>query len=73
MLRDRNDQQDSNVVTGMFFLNQHLVRVLFDSGADRSFIDKSLASRIKISPSTLDTHYDIEMADGKLVSTNSVI
>ncbi|GKF30465.1 hypothetical protein Tco_0100263 [Tanacetum coccineum] len=40
VLRDRSTQQDPNVVTGMFLLNQHLVRVLFDSGADRSFVRK---------------------------------
>ncbi|GJT58631.1 putative reverse transcriptase domain-containing protein [Tanacetum coccineum] len=37
MLKDRNAHQDPNVVTGMFLLNQHLARVLFDSGADKSF------------------------------------
>ncbi|GJT18688.1 reverse transcriptase domain-containing protein [Tanacetum coccineum] len=37
MMRDRNAHQDLNVVTGMFLLNQHLDRVLFDSGADKSF------------------------------------
>ncbi|GKA33394.1 reverse transcriptase domain-containing protein [Tanacetum coccineum] len=37
MLRDRNPHQDPNLVTGMFLLNQHLARVLFDSGADKSF------------------------------------
>ncbi|GJS21310.1 reverse transcriptase domain-containing protein [Tanacetum coccineum] len=48
MLKDRNAQQDPNVVTGMFLLNQHLVKVLFDSGADRSFISISLASKLNI-------------------------
>ncbi|GKB22987.1 putative reverse transcriptase domain-containing protein, partial [Tanacetum coccineum] len=37
MLRDRNAHQNPNVVTGMFLLNQHLARVLFDSGA-KSFV-----------------------------------
>ncbi|GJR22870.1 putative reverse transcriptase domain-containing protein [Tanacetum coccineum] len=73
MLKDRNAQQDPNVVTGMFLLNQHLVKVLFDSGADRSFISISLASKLKIPSITIDTFYDIEMADGNLVSTNTVI
>ncbi|GJV69262.1 reverse transcriptase domain-containing protein [Tanacetum coccineum] len=73
MLKDRNAQQDSNVVTGMFLLNQHLVKVLFDSGADRSFISISLASKLKILSITIDTFYDIKMADGNLVSTNTVI
>ncbi|GJS95898.1 putative reverse transcriptase domain-containing protein [Tanacetum coccineum] len=73
MLRDRKAHQDPNVVTGMFLLNQHLARVLFDSGADKSFISTSLASMLNIPPITIDTFYDIEMADGNLVSTNTVI
>ncbi|GJT53244.1 putative reverse transcriptase domain-containing protein [Tanacetum coccineum] len=73
MLKDKNAQQDPNVVTGMFLLNQHLVRVLFDFGADRSFISLSLASMLNIPSITVDTFYNIEMADGNLVSTNTVI
>ncbi|GKB38817.1 putative reverse transcriptase domain-containing protein [Tanacetum coccineum] len=57
----------------MFLLNQHLARVLFDLGADKSFISISLASMLNIPPITLDTTYDIEMADGNLVGTNTVI
>ncbi|GJR79616.1 putative reverse transcriptase domain-containing protein [Tanacetum coccineum] len=73
MLRDRNAHQDLNVVTGMFLLNQHLARVLFDSRADKSFVSISLASMLNIPPITIDTFYNIEMADGNLVSTNIVI
>ncbi|GKC08949.1 putative reverse transcriptase domain-containing protein [Tanacetum coccineum] len=73
MLRDRNAHQDPNVVTSMFLLNQHLSRVLFDSGADRSFISISIASMLNIPSITIDTFYDIEMADGNLVSTNTII
>ncbi|GJR36977.1 putative nucleotidyltransferase, ribonuclease H [Tanacetum coccineum] len=73
MLRYRNAHQDPNVVTGMFLLNQHLARVLFDPGADKSFVSISLASMLNILPITIDTFYDIEMADGNLVSTNTII
>nr|GEV60417.1 reverse transcriptase domain-containing protein [Tanacetum cinerariifolium] len=73
MLRDRNAHRDLNVVSGMFLLNQHLARVLFDSGADKSFISVSLASMLNILPTTIDTFYNIEMADGNLVNTNTVI
>ncbi|GJR69578.1 putative reverse transcriptase domain-containing protein [Tanacetum coccineum] len=72
-LRDKNDHQDPNVVTGIFLLNQHLARVLFDFGTDKSFISISLASMLNIPPITIDTFYDIEMVDGNLVSTNTVI
>ncbi|GKB86151.1 putative reverse transcriptase domain-containing protein [Tanacetum coccineum] len=73
LLRDKNAHQDPNIVTGMFLLNQHLARVLFDSGADKSFVSISLASMLNILPITLDTTYDIKMADGNLVGTNTVI
>ncbi|GJY55191.1 reverse transcriptase domain-containing protein [Tanacetum coccineum] len=73
MLRDRNAHQDPNVVTGMFLLNQHLARVLFDSGADKSFISLSPCLYDKYLPITIDTFYNIEMANRNLVSTNTVI
>ncbi|GJT60774.1 putative reverse transcriptase domain-containing protein [Tanacetum coccineum] len=38
-------------------------RVLFDSGADRSFISISLASMLNIPSIIIDTFYDIEMAE----------
>ncbi|GJS20138.1 putative reverse transcriptase domain-containing protein [Tanacetum coccineum] len=66
LLRDRNAHQDPNVVTGMFLLNQHLARVLFDSGADRSFISISLAFMLNIPSITIDTFYNLEMAGGNL-------
>ncbi|GJV49689.1 reverse transcriptase domain-containing protein [Tanacetum coccineum] len=48
-------------------------RVLFDSGADKSFLSISLAFMLNIPPITIYTFYDIEMTDGNLVSTNTVI
>nr|GEV66743.1 putative reverse transcriptase domain-containing protein [Tanacetum cinerariifolium] len=53
--------------------NHHLCRVLFDPGADKSFVSISLASMLNIPPVTLNTTYDTEMADGNLVGTNTVI
>ncbi|GJX66187.1 putative reverse transcriptase domain-containing protein [Tanacetum coccineum] len=73
LLRDKNAHLDPNIVTGTFLLNQHLARVLFDSRADTSFVSISLASMLNIPPITLNTTYDIEMADGNLVGTNTVI
>ncbi|GJU29112.1 putative reverse transcriptase domain-containing protein [Tanacetum coccineum] len=73
LLRDKNAHQDLNLVTGTFLLNQHLAKVLFDSGADKSFVSISLAFKLNIPPITLDTTYDIEMANGNLVGINTVI
>ncbi|GJS13323.1 putative reverse transcriptase domain-containing protein [Tanacetum coccineum] len=52
---------------------KHLAKVLFDSGADRSFISLSLVSKLDIPSITIDTFYDIELAEENLVSTNTVI
>nr|GEV55105.1 reverse transcriptase domain-containing protein [Tanacetum cinerariifolium] len=73
MLRDINAHQDPNVVMGTFLLNQHLARVLFDSRTDKSFVSISLAFMLNIPPITIDAIYDIKMADGNLVSTNTII
>nr|GEU94471.1 reverse transcriptase domain-containing protein [Tanacetum cinerariifolium] len=73
LLRDKNAHQDPNIVMGTFLLNQHLARVLFDSGAYKSFISIFLASMLNIPPISLHTTYDIEMADGNVVGTNTVI
>nr|GEY98828.1 reverse transcriptase domain-containing protein [Tanacetum cinerariifolium] len=69
LLRDKNAHRDPNVVTGTFFP----VRVLFDLGADKSFVSISLAFMLNIPPITLDTTYDIKMANGNLVGTNTII
>nr|GEW38178.1 reverse transcriptase domain-containing protein [Tanacetum cinerariifolium] len=71
MLRDKNAHQNPNVVTGTLLLNQQLARVLFDSGADKSFVSISLASMLNIPPITIDTIYDIEMVDGNLTKVLS--
>ncbi|GJR25263.1 putative reverse transcriptase domain-containing protein [Tanacetum coccineum] len=42
-------------------------------GADKSFVSISLAFMLNITPISLDTTYDIEMADGNLVGTNTII
>ncbi|GJV61503.1 putative reverse transcriptase domain-containing protein [Tanacetum coccineum] len=59
---------------GYVLLNQHLAKKKkFDSGADKSFVSISLASMLNIPPIKLDTTYDIEIADGNLVGTNTII
>nr|GEV03904.1 reverse transcriptase domain-containing protein [Tanacetum cinerariifolium] len=73
MLRDKNAHQDPNVVMGTFLLNHRPARTLFDSRADRSFVSISFASILNIPSITLDTTYNIEMTDGNLISTNTVI
>ncbi|GKA49457.1 putative reverse transcriptase domain-containing protein [Tanacetum coccineum] len=64
---------DSNVVTGTFILNNRYASILFDTGADRSFVSTTFSSLIDITPTTLDHHYDVELADGKIIGINTII
>nr|GEZ78588.1 putative reverse transcriptase domain-containing protein [Tanacetum cinerariifolium] len=47
--------------------------MLFDSGVDRSFVSTTLIALLDVSPSTLDTHYAIELADGRVSEKNIVL
>ncbi|GJZ06092.1 putative reverse transcriptase domain-containing protein [Tanacetum coccineum] len=58
---------DSNVITGTFLRNNRYASVLFDTGADRSFMSTTFSSQIDITPSTLDHYYDVELADGRII------
>ncbi|GJV24719.1 putative reverse transcriptase domain-containing protein [Tanacetum coccineum] len=64
---------DSNVVTGTFLLNDRYASILFDTGADRSFVSTTFSSLIDITPTTLDHYYDVELADGKIIGINTII
>ncbi|GJU11890.1 putative reverse transcriptase domain-containing protein [Tanacetum coccineum] len=65
--------QDPNVVTGTFSLNHHYATVLFDSGADFSFISTSFAPLLNVKSSFVNPGYLIEVADGKKVEVDRVI
>ncbi|GJW79383.1 hypothetical protein Tco_0141065 [Tanacetum coccineum] len=62
-----NPQQNPNVVTGTFLLNDHYASVLFDSGAERSFVSIEFTPFIDIAPAALNTSYKVELADGKIL------
>nr|GFA59846.1 hypothetical protein [Tanacetum cinerariifolium] len=55
---------DSNVVKGTFLLNNCYASMLFDSGADINFVSTTFSALLDVAPSTLDTSYAIELADG---------
>ncbi|GKE98664.1 putative reverse transcriptase domain-containing protein, partial [Tanacetum coccineum] len=64
---------DANVVMGAFLLNNHYATILFDTGADRSFIATAFSSLLNIAPTSLENCYDVELADGKLVEIDTII
>ncbi|GKE46760.1 putative reverse transcriptase domain-containing protein, partial [Tanacetum coccineum] len=72
MIVDAN-KQGPNVVTGTFLLNNRYASVLFDSGSDKRFLNARFSHLIDINPDKLDVSYEVELADGKVVSTNTVL
>ncbi|GKA09498.1 putative reverse transcriptase domain-containing protein [Tanacetum coccineum] len=67
------EPQGLNVVTGTFMLNNHYASVLFDSGFDRSFVNTRFSSLLDIKLIEIEDSYEVELADGRLVSTNTVL
>ncbi|GJW47175.1 putative reverse transcriptase domain-containing protein, partial [Tanacetum coccineum] len=62
-----------NVVTSTFLRNNCYAFVLFDSGSDRSFVDTRFSSMLNIDPVKIGASYEVELADGRVVSTNTVL
>nr|GEZ53892.1 retrotransposable element Tf2 [Tanacetum cinerariifolium] len=62
-----------NVVKGTFLLNNRYASVLFDTGADRSFVSTAFTSLIDIILTTLDHGYDVELADGRIIWINTLM
>nr|GFB62025.1 hypothetical protein [Tanacetum cinerariifolium] len=65
--------QDPNVITGTFSLNDHFAIILFDSGADYSFISTNFLPSIDMKPSVINPGYEIEIASGVKVVTNMIV
>nr|GEY17332.1 reverse transcriptase domain-containing protein [Tanacetum cinerariifolium] len=64
---------DSNVVMGTFLLNNRYASVLFDTGANKSFVSTAFSSQINIMPSTLDHCYDVELADWRIIGLDTIL
>ncbi|GJV55070.1 putative reverse transcriptase domain-containing protein, partial [Tanacetum coccineum] len=47
--------------------------ILFDTGADRSFISTTFSSMINIAPTPLEKSYDVELANGKIVGIDTIV
>nr|GEW23459.1 hypothetical protein [Tanacetum cinerariifolium] len=64
---------DLNVITGAFLLNNRYASILFDTGADRSFISTAFSPLIDIVPTPLGNGYDVELADSKIVRVDTIM
>ncbi|GJX65160.1 reverse transcriptase domain-containing protein [Tanacetum coccineum] len=64
---------DSNAVMGTFLLNNRYASILFNTGADRSFVSIAFSSQIDITPTALDYYYDVELADWRIIGLNTIL
>nr|GFB57302.1 hypothetical protein [Tanacetum cinerariifolium] len=65
-VRDAEQAQGPNVVTGTFLLNNRYFSMLFDSGSEKSFINASLTHLFDIEPERISTSYEVELANGRI-------
>ncbi|GJT71845.1 putative reverse transcriptase domain-containing protein [Tanacetum coccineum] len=74
-IRGGGANPDSNVVTGTFLLNNCYATMLFDSGADRSFVSTTFNAFLDVIPSTLDAShpFDIDLMHVELGSFDVII
>nr|GEY36475.1 hypothetical protein [Tanacetum cinerariifolium] len=72
-LGGRGANLDSNVITCMFLLNNCYAKILFDTGVDRSFVSTTFSALIDITPTTLENHYDVELANRKIIRVNTIV
>nr|GEU77830.1 putative reverse transcriptase domain-containing protein [Tanacetum cinerariifolium] len=73
VIKEADKNQGPNVVMGTFLLNNRYAIVLLDSGSDKSFVNTTSSHLIDIDPVRLDTSYEVELADGRVASTNIVL
>ncbi|GJW51249.1 putative reverse transcriptase domain-containing protein [Tanacetum coccineum] len=66
-------RQDSNIMMDTFSLNNHYATMLFDSGANYSFVSTTFMPLLDIKPSSLGFSYEIEIASRQLVEIKKVI
>nr|GEX62832.1 hypothetical protein [Tanacetum cinerariifolium] len=73
VIKEANKDQGPNVVMGTFLLNNRYATILFDLGSNKSFVNTSFSHLIDIDPVRLNTSYEVELADGRVASTNIVL
>ncbi|GJY01368.1 putative reverse transcriptase domain-containing protein [Tanacetum coccineum] len=72
-LGGRYASPDSNIITGTLLLNNRYATILVNTDADRSFVSNTFSALINIIPTTLESHYDVELADRKIIRVNTII
>nr|GEU99767.1 reverse transcriptase domain-containing protein [Tanacetum cinerariifolium] len=73
VLHGKDSNMESNTVTGTFILKNRYALILFDTGVDWSFVSTAFSTLLNIAPTILDNHYDVELADRKIIGGNTIL
>ena len=66
-------QADGNVVNGTFLIDHIYATVLFDSGADKSFVSHTFEPLLNKTRTRLDKPFTVEVANGNSVTLDTII
>ncbi|GJZ10068.1 putative reverse transcriptase domain-containing protein, partial [Tanacetum coccineum] len=64
---------DSNIVMGTLLLNDQYASMLFNSGADKSFVLTTFSALLDVILSSLDVSYAVELAERRVAKTNTIL
>ncbi|XP_071708420.1 uncharacterized protein [Rutidosis leptorrhynchoides] len=62
-----------DAVTGMFLINSVSARVLFDCGANRSFMSTTFCAKLNVPISVINKPLSVEVGDGRTVSVTKFV
>lgn len=66
-------QANNEVVNGTFLVNNHYASILFDTGADKSFVSFDFEPLLAIPRVRLENSFSVEVANGEPIIINSII
>ncbi|XP_021979737.1 uncharacterized protein LOC110875851 [Helianthus annuus] len=66
-------RNDGSVVTGTFSVNGCFASVLFDSGADWSYVSLGFSRQLGLTLTPLEVKHVVELADGKSIEASHVL
>ncbi|MFS7904462.1 putative transcription factor interactor and regulator CCHC(Zn) family [Helianthus anomalus] len=66
-------RNDNDVVNGTFLVNHLYASILFDTGADKSFVSLEFESLLKCARSKLPKSFSVEVANGKSIVVDSIL
>ncbi|XP_021979541.1 uncharacterized protein LOC110875649 [Helianthus annuus] len=72
-LTTKEATKDTNVITGTFLVNDIFTRALFDSRADKSFVDHKFGQLLNLPLRAFDITYEVQMADGSIEIASTIL